>query len=174
MSALQSFADHGSHRRLVLIGDYQTSDEITRLNGIISSLLPNANIRFKTVTGVCDDGRSWSRNCTVVNTNHYLVGTTVSSLWDAATGWFVDTSGTATSYGWLVRTYQNASRYWIAQDNTASGCNVVLIHDSDMFDWDYDNVIQSPNPPGVNETAADTVPDKNFKFTTNLCSLFPQ
>ena len=51
---------------------------------------------------------------------------------------------------------------------------MVFIHDSNIFDFEYDNMIENPNPVGTDERpyGADTVPNKNFKLIENLWTIF--
>ena len=50
---------------------------------------------------------------------------------------------------------------WIVEEDTAAAGSRILIHDSCIMLPDYNDVY-------------DTVPDKNFQFISNLCTIFPE
>jgi hypothetical protein len=64
--------------------------------------------------------------------------------------------------------------HWVVEEDISQGCSFVFIHDCGMFLFEYDNLLQTPNLVGSNETDYDNVPDRNFKFIENLYTVFSQ
>ncbi len=88
----------------------------------------------------------------------------IAGLWDADTDFFVDSGGNAWSL-WarpLAYIYDptESSEPWIIEEDTAAAGSRIGIHDSSLFEFAYDD-------------SADTVPDMNFQFVHNLCTIFP-
>lgn len=115
--------------------------------------------RFSTDSSAAtyDDHINRSRLCTVSN-GHYLIGG-VSNLWNAAVNTFADGwQGYARplAYLWDIPTAPLA----LEEDALTAGSRIML-HDNDILNLEYDD-------------SYDTIPDKNFRFVYNLCTVFPQ
>ena len=92
----------------------------------------------------------------------------VENLCDAYTDTFVS--------GWdyyarpLAYIYQlePAKVPWIVEEDIENSGSRIAIHDSSMFNAHYDNILVS------GENDYDSIPNKNFKFVHNLCTIFPE
>jgi hypothetical protein len=168
LTALNAFVQSGKEKRIVLIGEYNSEyndcygKHNDRLNTIATAL--GMDTRFSTIGYISiryDNGMNRDRLCTV-NSSHYLMAG-VTHLWDAATYPFMD--------GWqfcarpLVYIHQEDSSTlpWILEEDTITAGSRIAIHDSSIMIEDYND-----------ESGRDSMPDKNFKFIHNLCTIFPQ
>lgn len=160
LTALHDFVEAGRQKRIVLVGEWNPgwSDYNQRLNSIVGAAGLAMGTRFSTSGGVIDEGIDRNRLCGV-NSDHCLA-MGVTNLWDAATGTFA--SGWEAYARPLTFVSNSATVPWIVEEDTSDAGSRILIHDSSMFQPDYNN-----------EPGRDTVPDKNFKLIQNLCTMFP-
>jgi len=92
-----------------------------------------------------------------VNTSHYLMQGVVG-LWDWASDYFADGWQTCTRP--LAYLTELPDQPWVVEQDTLTAGSRIAIHDSNLFSPSFSDV-------------TDTVPDKNFRFTRNLCTIFP-
>lgn len=158
IDALCAFVQSGRQKRIVLVGEFSPDSDAfnARLNNTAAGL--GMGTRFSTGGTYYDICVNRARLC-AVNPSHYLTAG-VSNLWDAATSTFAG--------GWgayarpVAYTHAAPTLPWILEEDTAAAGSRILIHDSSVIADDY------------NDKYDDTLPDKNFKFIDNLCTMFPQ
>ena len=166
IDALIQFVQSGRNKRVVLAGEHNNSYEYYQvfnehLNAVCETL--GMGTRFSTTQAVFNIGRDTNRFCPV-ETEHYLMQG-VLCLWNAAAVEFADgwqNCGHPLTY--LVRDPNTDIYYrtnpWLMEEDTATAGSRIAIHDSSFFDSDYSD-------------SNDRTPDKNFRFTRNLCTIFP-
>ena len=165
ITALKAFVDSGRTKRIVLVGDYNPTYAFCNINLNTLAEGIGMNSRFTESRGYSfDNGPNTDRHCTVEHMHYLMDG--VSWLWDAATDYFIDSGSNAWNL-WarpLAYVYDSSAstQPWIIEEDTATAGSRIAIHDSNIFWGDF-----------YSDTY-DTIPDKNFKFIFNLCTIFPQ
>jgi hypothetical protein len=174
VDALAEWADRPL-RRLVLAGDH-TGVGIpynVRLNSLLGllgvqmryhPLDPERPNEDPSIDGYYCEPSS-SSGCPVNSQSPLMNG--VTALWYNLTGVFY-MGPTTTALAYCPQESQLAGLPWLAEETTAGGGSVVCSHDTNvfggldgLFDLTYD----------VIEPYA---PNRNFKFITNLCTVFPE
>ena len=158
MTALSSFVQSGPSKRVVLVGERSVGTGAiynARLNTVAAAI--GMRCRFATTWDAYDVSDNRERLCPVGG-SHYLLAN-VNHLWDAASDKFVD--GWAAFARPLAYLYQVPPWTWVLEEDTSSAGSRIAIHDSSMFDPSYTQDY-------------DTIPDKNVRFTYNVCTLFPE
>ncbi|MHB9038240.1 MAG: hypothetical protein ACYC64_16410 [Armatimonadota bacterium] len=157
LNALSTFVQSGRNKRVVLMGEYSSdcSPYNLRLNSVADAL--GMNSRFSASSERVVDGPvSWDNVCSV-NNNHYLTPD-VSYMWDGLSDYFV--AGWETYARPLAYLQTVPDQPWIIEEDTAAAGSRIAIHDVSMLYSAFNDVY-------------DTIPDKNFKFIRNLCTIFP-
>ena len=158
-AALLAFVTSGRNKRVVLVGEFSLgfSAYNGRLNTIAEGLGMKSNL-FSQFGSIYDQsyGDPYNPVCPVDTSQKLMQG--VTGLWDIASDCFAD--------GWQSCTHplaylaQVPNQPWIIQQDTDTAGSRIAIHDSNLFDPSFSDV-------------ADLVPDKNFRFVRNLCTIFP-
>jgi len=161
LDALDDFVHSDRYKRVVLVGEWNDGYSVSNayLNSIACAI--GMHIRFGTVSGSYDNDIDRQRLCPV-NGSHYLASGALSGLWDTDADHFVDVGDNAWSL-WsnpVAYLYDQQTRPFIVEEDTADAGSRVAIHDSSIFLPDY----------GMDY---DIVPDKNVRFVYNLCTRFP-
>ena len=153
-ASLLAFILSGRDKRIVLVGDY--NPYYREFNDYLNPIAANLGIASEFSTGgfVFDGG---SPLCTV-NLNHYLMDGVVG-LWDSYVSPFQTVGPQANSVAWI---YGAPNYPWILEEDTEDAGSRILIHDSTIM---Y---------PYFGYPSYDDVPDKNFRFVYNLCTIFPE
>ena len=149
-ASLVAFILSGRDKRIVLIGEFNPdySQFNIRLNTIAGAL--GVASQFST------SGTPYDRTgqlCTLIDQNHYLMDNVVG-LRDWYTSPFAIIGAQAQSLAWIC---EHPSLRWILAEDVPNAGDIVLVHDSDLMDPYFQ----------------DDIPDKNFKFVYNLCTIFP-
>jgi len=162
INSLIAFVESGRTKRLVLVGDYVGecpsgwSCLNHRLNDIADSLGVDSRFIESGSGSIYDAAIDIGKLCDVTG-GHYLADG-VTKLWDAAVSTFQTVGAQAEPLAWI---YQAPTLPWILEEDTDDAGSRILIQDSSMMLSQYNG-------------DADTIPDKNFKFIHNLCSIFPE
>lgn len=188
LDAIKSFVDIGFHKRVVLVADYGKTGnppyEVTinapsnqRLNTLAEYIGIQTRFHANENRPTYDLQISNTRVCSV-NT-HYLTSG-VTGLWDAQTSELQYAYEPYAHKIAFAGTPGYTTKCWIAEEDVTNddmggwngGCSRILIHDSNIMSFEYDNYYNNPNLFSLPETTSDYVPDKNFMFLANLCSTF--
>ena len=158
-ASLASFVQSGRSKRVVLVGEFGSG--FSAYNGLLNAVAEELGMKsslFSRSNGDWDMPENYPSNppCRV-ETGHYLMQG-VTGLWDSAADYF--------AAGWETCTHPLAylkdvpNQPWIVEQDTLYDGSRIAIHDSTFLSTSFNDVY-------------DTVPDKNFRFVRNLCTIFP-